>query len=79
MLQVNTIRQNPEVVKEKLAVKYFAEPNLVDDIIALDDERKKLTFAFDETKAQINSTSKEIGQLMAKGQKRSRRRKKEER
>ena len=69
MLQVQVLRQNPEVVKERLAVKYFAELQLVDTIIALDDERKKLQLDFDNNQAKVNSTSKEIGALMAKGQK----------
>ena len=69
MLQVNLIKQNPEEVKKKLAIKNFKELNLVDEIISLDEERKKLNFEFDETKASINAASKEIGQLMAKGKK----------
>jgi seryl-tRNA synthetase len=69
MLQLAVLRNNPEEVKERLAVKNFKELNLVDEIIALDDTRKKLTFQFDETKSKINAASKEIGGLMAKGQK----------
>lgn len=69
MLQLAALRNNPEEVKERLGVKNFKEVNLVDEIISLDDNRKKLTFQFDETKAKINAASKEIGGLMAKGQK----------
>jgi seryl-tRNA synthetase len=69
MLQVAFIRNNKEEVKQRLAVKNFAELNLVDEILALDEERKKLQQDFDSTQARVNSTSKEIGQLMAKGQK----------
>ncbi len=69
MLQLQVLRQNPQGVKDKLAIKYFAEPQLVDEIIALDDERKKLQLEFDNNQAKVNSTSKEIGALMAKGQK----------
>jgi len=69
MLQLATLRNNTELVKERLAVKNFKEINLVDEIISLDDERKKFTFQFDETKAKINAASKEIGMLMGKGQK----------
>jgi seryl-tRNA synthetase len=69
MLQLATLRNNTEQVKERLAIKNFKEINLVDEIISLDDERKKFTFQFDETKAKINSASKEIGALMGKGQK----------
>ncbi|MGV3657715.1 MAG: serine--tRNA ligase, partial [Chitinophagaceae bacterium] len=69
MLQVNTLRQNPEAVKERLAVKHFKDIELVDAIIALDDERKKLGTQYDDTKAKINAASKQIGALMGKGQK----------
>jgi seryl-tRNA synthetase len=68
-LQLQVIRQNPEWVKERLAVKNFAEVNLVDEILRLDDERKKLQLEFDNLQAKVNSSSKEIGQLMAKGEK----------
>jgi seryl-tRNA synthetase len=69
MLQLATLRNNTELVKERLAIKNFKEINLVDEIIALDDQRRKLTFGFDETKAKINAASKDIGQFMSKGQK----------
>lgn len=69
MLQLATLRNNTELVKARLAIKNFKEINLVDEIISLDDERKKFTFQFDETKAKINAASKEIGMLMGKGQK----------
>ena len=69
MLQVAFIRNNTALVKERLAVRNFKELDIVDRIISLDDERKKLQFEFDETQSKINSTSKEIGQLMARGEK----------
>jgi seryl-tRNA synthetase len=69
MLQLATLRANPEGVKERLEVKNFKETGLVDTIIALDDERRRLTSRYDETKARVNAASKEIGQLMAKGEK----------
>ena len=69
MLQVNLIKQDPEEIKRRLSIKNFKDLNMVDEIILLDEERKKLNFQFDETKAGINSASKEIGQLMSKGKK----------
>ena len=69
MLQVAFIRNNTALVKSRLAVKNFSETDLVDEILKLDDERKKLQLEFDNTQAKVNSTSKEIGQLMGKGQK----------
>src|SRR5437868_1064302 len=69
MLQVAFIRKNTALVKERLAIRNFKELDIVDTIISLDDERKKLQFEFDETQSKINAASKEIGQLMAKGEK----------
>ena len=69
MLQVAFIRNNTALVKERLAIRNFKELDLVDTIVSLDDDRKKLQFEFDETQAKINTASKEIGQLMAKGEK----------
>lgn len=69
MLQLQVLRQDPEGVKKKLARRHFIEPALVDRILTLDDQRKKLQLEFDNNQAKVNSTSKEIGQLMAKGEK----------
>jgi seryl-tRNA synthetase len=67
MLQLAVLRSNPELVKERLSVKNFKDIYLVDEVIALDDERKKWNFQFDDTKAKINAASKHIGQYMSKG------------
>ncbi|PZP52230.1 MAG: serine--tRNA ligase [Pseudopedobacter saltans] len=69
MLQLNVLRQNPEWVKERLTVKNFAQTELVDEIISLDDERKNLQLQFDTTQSKINAASKSIGQMMAQGKK----------
>lgn len=69
MLQVSVLRNNPEKVKERLAVKHFQPLELVDEIIALDDERKKTQAEFDTIQSKINSSSKEIGKLMGQGKK----------
>ena len=69
MLQLQVLRQNPAWVKEKLAVKHFSDLSVVDSVLALDEERKKLQLEFDNNQAKVNSTSKEIGMLMGKGQK----------
>ena len=68
MLQLSILRQNPELVKERLALKNFKEPFLVGEIIAADDERKRLQLESETIQSKANALSKEIGQLMAKGQ-----------
>lgn len=69
MLQLQVLRQDPQVVKKRLEVKNFNLANLVDEIIDLDDQRKKLQLEFDNTQSKVNAASKEIGLLMAKGNK----------
>jgi seryl-tRNA synthetase len=69
MLQISFIKATRDTVLKGLAKKHFAEISLVDTIISLDDERKKLQFELDELQSKINAASKEIGQLMATGKK----------
>ncbi|MCK9402079.1 MAG: serine--tRNA ligase [Chitinophagaceae bacterium] len=69
MLQVNVLRNNTADVKKRLAIKHFNQPELVDTIIALDDNRKRLQAEFDTIQSKVNATSKEIGKLMGQGKK----------
>ena len=69
MLQIGFIRQNADFVKERIATKYFADVNSVDTIIALDEEVRKLKVETETIQAAVNVASKEIGMLMAKGEK----------
>lgn len=64
MLQVNYIRQNRETVLERLAVKNFLQTQLVDEIIELDDERKKSVLELEQRLGKRNLISKQIGFLM---------------
>jgi len=45
--------------------EFFKEIELVDTIVRLDDQRKKLQLESDTAQSRINARSKEIGQLMA--------------
>ncbi len=78
MLQVPFIRQHTQLVKERLAIKNFKHIGLIDELIELDDQRKKVQFEKDELLSKVNSISKEIGQLMKAGNKEEAERKKEE-
>lgn len=69
MLQLNFIRQHTQFVKERLAVKHFSQIGLIDDLLALDERRRKLQFDNDEKQAKVNAASKEIGNLMREGRK----------
>lgn len=69
MLQVNFLRSETELVKDRLKLKQFRQPELVDEIIQLDDERKKNQNEFDTLQSKINAASKEIGAFMSGGKK----------
>lgn len=69
MLQVNFIRQHVDLVKERLAVKHFGQPGLVDELLQLDERRRKLQFERDELQGKVNAASKDIGLLMREGKK----------
>jgi seryl-tRNA synthetase len=69
MLQVSYIRDNREQVLERLAVKNFKQPELVDEIISLDDSRKQTQNRLDSASAEANAAAKRIGELMRTGQK----------
>src|SRR5690242_8359429 len=69
MLQVSYIRDNREHVLERLAVKNFKQPMLVDEIIRLDDQRRKAQNNLDNLSAESNAASKQVGELMRTGKK----------
>ena len=70
MIDIKLIRENPELVKENIKKKFQDQKLvLVDEVIKLDKESRELTVMCDELRMQRNAKSKEIGGLMAKGQK----------
>lgn len=69
MLQVSYIRENKEQVLERLNVKNFKQPELVDEIILLDNQRKSTQAQADDLLAKANAGAKQIGELMRNGKK----------
>jgi seryl-tRNA synthetase len=69
MLQLAMIRQQPEFVKERLRVKNFDASGAIESILILDEKRKKLQQELETAQSVLNSISKEIGQLVGKGEK----------
>ncbi len=69
MLQINLIRQQAEAVKQRLSVRHFADLHLVDKIVELDERVRSTKVAAETLQARINANSKEIGGLIAKGEK----------
>jgi len=78
MLQIALIRQQPAFVKERLLVKNFNASETIDAILLLDEERKKMQIELESGQATLNTISKEIGQLMAIGDRSAAEEKKQE-
>lgn len=64
MLDVRLIRENPDFVRERLATRHAGDDAKVSEVIALDEERRKLIAEVEQLKAARNRVSKEIGALM---------------
>ena len=69
MLQVSYLRQHTQLAKDLLAIKHFSNLGLVDQVIEVDDQRKRVQASFDDLQSKVNAASKEIGNHMAKGEK----------
>jgi seryl-tRNA synthetase len=68
MLQLAMIRQQPDIVKERLRIKNFDASAAIDSILSLDEKRKKLQLELESAQAGLNTISREIGQLMVRGE-----------
>ena len=69
MLTIPFIRDNRDTVLDGLKIKNFKNPELIDQIIELDNARRALQVKTNELQAQMNTLSKEIGQLFKSGEK----------
>lgn len=69
MLQVNYIRDNKEQVLEKLAIKNFKQPEIVHQVIELDDLRKHTQLQLDSTLEKGKILATQIGGMMKTGDK----------
>ena len=70
MLDLKFLRANPDLVKENIKKKFQDEKlPLVDEVVELDEECRQVRTRCEYLRSQRNTISKQIGGLMAKGQK----------
>lgn len=67
MLQVPFIRENRVMVIERLSKRNIDATKMIDEVIALDEKRRSIQAQLDNTLAESNSISKEIGNLFKSG------------
>lgn len=68
MLQLNVIRDNKEEVIRRLTKKNF-NVEIIDQVIAIDGDRRKTQAELDALKAEGNTISRQVGDLMKAGKK----------
>lgn len=66
MLDIKRIREQPDEVKARLATRGAGDEAKINDLLHLDEERRKAISEAEELKSQRNRASKEIGALMAR-------------
>ncbi len=70
MLDIKFVRANPDAVKENIKKKFQDEKlPLVDEVLELDQKYREAKTRCDYLRGQRNTLSKQIGGLMAKGEK----------
>src|SRR5215217_831717 len=69
MLPITLFRQDKNLILEGLRKKHFRELDLVDRIVDTDEQLRKMKVEYDTVAAFINSSSKQVGQLMKEGKK----------
>lgn len=70
MIDINLIRENPELVKENIKKKFQDEKLvMVDEVKAFDEEYRSIRKKADDLRSDRNKISKMIGQLMREGKK----------
>ncbi len=69
MLDIKLIRDQPDLVRQRLATRGAGDEVHIDELLKLDEQRRKLLAEVETLKAQRNRASKEIGALM--GQKKT--------
>lgn len=67
MLQVNYIRENKEDVINRLAKRNMDAKKMINEVLTLDEDRRRLQTQLDNILAESNSLSKEIGNLFKLG------------
>ncbi|MBP5462656.1 MAG: serine--tRNA ligase, partial [Lachnospiraceae bacterium] len=69
MLDLKFVRENPEIVKQNIRNKFQDQKlPLVDEVIELDAKSRAAKQEADDLRSRRNTISKQIGGLMAKGQ-----------
>ena len=68
MLQIQFIKENTEQIIQGLNKRNFDAAPILEEVLALDEKRRSTQVLFDNTQADSNKLSKEIGMLFKNGE-----------
>lgn len=68
MLDIRLIREQADLVKERLAARHAADESAIDEVLQVDGERRKAETAVQELSAARNRLSQEIGTKRSRGE-----------
>lgn len=68
MLDIRLIREQPDFVKSRLATRGGNDHLRIDEVLAVDTERRKLETALQQSNAERKRLSKEIGVVRSRGE-----------
>lgn len=69
MLDLHYIREHTEAVKKRLSKRQFTDTHLIDKVLVLDENRRKVQKELDDLLAELNQSSRTIGSLFKEGKK----------
>ncbi|MBQ3497773.1 MAG: serine--tRNA ligase [Clostridia bacterium] len=67
MLDIRIIRENPQLVKDAMKKRNKDMDALVDEVLAIDVQRRELTVKLDQLKQEQNAASREIPKIKKEG------------
>ncbi|MBK7174513.1 MAG: serine--tRNA ligase [Bacteroidales bacterium] len=67
MLELNFLRENPQLVVERLSVKHFNAAETVQRILEMDQNRRETQKLLDDNLAESNQIAREVGNLFKSG------------
>ncbi len=67
MLDLQTLRDDPERVRQAMRDKGTGDPEAVDRVLGVDERRRAAQTDLQEAQTELNASSKRIGQLMGQG------------
>lgn len=69
MLQIPYIREHSALIIERLTVRNIDAKPMINEVLQLDEQRRETQAFLDNSKAELNSLSKKIGELFKSGEK----------